>query len=475
MFTKIPKHWTVLLAITLFLLILFKFPSSVLATSAFPNVSSQSASIASIFSPPLGYSDGEEYGPRFTYDNGGSLIENTDYGIQNPDLNMYSNCFQMEMRYLLHTGEDWYRSDGESTSLANVTAVADGVVTDYNPAWDYPGEAVVIEHTLPSGQKIHSVYMHLNEDVSVSVGQVVYRGQRIGTIKYQPYTGRHPEYHPSGDDSHLHFEMRYFASAASIYYDHPACNKGDAPGRGYTYPGYPPDTYPNSSQHYTDPAMFVQSHAGVFLPLIIKQEPPCNQGSALIANGNFEQGRVYWIEQGLYPIVRTDTPFKHGGSWAAWLAGYDNADDVLYQTFYVPNGATSASLVYYVRIGTDETSSGAYDYLRVRLRSEAGSLLSTIDTLNDNSTKNTWLRRSYTVNLGSYVGQIFRLSFEATTDGTLTTNFYVDDVSLTLNCGTTSGNSQEGSESEEKSTQEVESNYPAVQPRKPTPTPNPYP
>ena len=215
MFTKVPTSWSVLLASTSFLLILARHPFSGLTTSALPNIYSQPVLTASIFSPPLGYNDRKEYGPRFTYNNFGVLIENTDYGIQNPDLNGYSSCFQMEMRYLLHAGEDWYRSDGESTSLAEGTAVADGVVTDYNPAWDYPGEAVVIEHTMLSGQKVYSVYMHLNEDVSVSVGQLIYRGQRIGTVKYQPYTGRYPQYHGT-DDSHLHFEVRYFASANGI-------------------------------------------------------------------------------------------------------------------------------------------------------------------------------------------------------------------------------------------------------------------
>jgi hypothetical protein len=428
---------------------------------------------AAIFSPPLGYRNGIGYGPRYTYDNGGALIENTDYGVQNPDLSHYSNCFAIDMRYLLHAGEDWYRLDGSAANGDEVTAIADGTVYDYDSGWDYPGEAVVLEHILPSGIHVYSVYMHIVDvPPEIANGQAVSRGQRIGTVLQQDYDGRYPEHHGT-DDSHLHFEVRYFASANGIYSDHPACNKGDAAGRGYTYPGYLPDTYPNSNEHYTDPATFVQSRSGAFLPLVIKQEPSCNQGSALIANGNFEQGRVYWIEQGS-TIIRTDTPYKHGGLWAAWLAGYDNANDMLYQSFHVPNGATSASLVYHVRMGTDETSSGGYDYLRVHLRNAAGSVLSTMDVLNDDSTQDTWLRRSFTIaDLGSYAGQTLRISFDVMTNGALTTNFYVDDVTLTLNC--TGSLTQEGSEAEAEPAQPVGGGYPAVQPRKPTSTPHVHP
>lgn len=455
-------------SITSFLLALFVV-SSILFNTSFGVTVARAQSTARIFSLPLGYQDGVSYGPRINYRDG-QLIEDSEYGVMNPDM-QGNTCFGVDWGQIYHAGEDWYREDGQSTSQAGVSAVADGIVKYLN--FNFPGAVIIIEHSLPPDgqQKIYSLYGHLDPNsVVVSVNQEVLRGQELGAVMLQYFDGRYTDYH---DDSHLHFEMRFFYDASNIYVNYPNCN-GYLPGRGYTYPQHPDDFPPSQSERYTDPIAFVQSHTGVFLPLIIKQEPPCISGSALVFNGNFEQGPAYWTQQGT-TIIYNNPPHTHGGSWGAWLAGYSNANDTLYQTFYVPNGAISASLVYYVWIGTDETSAPAYDYLRVRLRNEAGSLLSTIDTLNDNSTKNTWLRRSYTVNLGSYVGQTLRISFEATTNGTLTTNFYVDDVSLTLNCGAASGNSQEGSETEKEPTQPTESNAPLAQPRKPTPTPNPYP
>lgn len=263
------------------------------------------------------------------------------------------------------------------------------------------------------------------------------RGQTIGTVLYQPYDGNYPDYHGS-DDSHLHFEIRNFASAANIYYDHPNCNIGDAAGRGYTYPGYPPDTYPNSSQHYTDPGTFVRSYAGTWLPLI--QRANCINGQQLINNRGFEEGGIRWIEetQPYYSVITNlslPTP-AHNGTWAAWFGGRNNAVERIYQSFSVLPGTTGVNLSYYFWMRTDETSPGAYDKFRVRLRDSNDYLLQEIDYWDDNSSEYLWLSRSIIIsNLSAYQGQTLRISFEGTTDSSLVTDFLLDDISFTALCG----------------------------------------
>lgn len=430
MFTRTPKSSRILLV---FVVVFFLW---------LPNLSAKTAlfnNTIDIFSPPLGYGDGIQYGPRFTYDNSNTLIENTDYGIANPDLSHFSFCFDTDMRLLLHAGEDWYRKDGQSTAYAVVTSVANGTVYDRDPG-PYPGEALVLEHHLSSGLVIYSVYMHIaNVPSEIIAGQPVSRGQRLGTVLSQQYDGLYPNYHPSGDDSHLHFEMRYFASAADIYADHPDCNKGDVAGRGYTHPNYPPDTYPNLSFHYTDPSTFLQKHAGIFCPLTIRAEPGCTEGGQPIENRKFELGHVSWTELGGTIIYSGSPPLPtpaYDGRWAAWLAGRNNVNDVLSQEFYVPDTCTSATLTYYVWVGTDEISPSAYDYLYVRLRDENGNLLRTIDTVTNTFTPHVWSLRMFTVpDLGQYSRQTLRLSFEATTNSTQLTNFIIDLVGLAEHCG----------------------------------------
>jgi len=217
--------------------------------------------VAEVFSPPLGYRDGLSYAPRITYISG-NLIQNTDYGIMNPELEGIT-CFGIAWQKIYHAGEDLYREDAESTEGAEVTAVADGRVVYANPFTNYPGLVVIIEHGLPSEQRIYSVYSHLDDDsLAVTAGDVVTRGQRLGTVLYMRYTGRYPEHNPSGeDDSHLHFEMRYFYDARNIYTSFPACN-GSTPGRGYTYPEHP-DDFPTPDAGYTDPSTFIEERAEI--------------------------------------------------------------------------------------------------------------------------------------------------------------------------------------------------------------------
>jgi murein DD-endopeptidase MepM/ murein hydrolase activator NlpD len=223
----------------------------------------QTQSVASVFSPPLGYQSGTTFAPRQTYDtNSALLIEDTEYGVKNPDLNNPSTCFGFDWRDLYHAGEDLYNDDNPSATVEGeiVSAVANGTVSDISDPqqiW-YEGYAVTIKHILPSGQEVYSVYIHLNT-VNVSIGETVSLGQQLGTVIYQPYRGLYQNYH-STDDSHLHFEIRYFPDARGIYAGYPNCEKGDVAGRGYTPPDIHPDNFPAPGGGYTDPSNFIASH-----------------------------------------------------------------------------------------------------------------------------------------------------------------------------------------------------------------------
>lgn len=223
-------------------------------TGLFPRLRGMAAD-ADIFTFPLGYNDGQTYAPRIMYDSQGNLIENTDFDAQNPDLSEPSSCFGPPMQQLHHAGEDLYRNGQDPIEGTEVVAVANGMVIEYNPNSWYPGKAVVIEHTLSDGTHVYSVYMHLR-DVQVQEGENVLRGQAIGYVEHQDYTGNYPEYH-SPDDSHLHFEIRYFADANQVYLEHgySQCAIGDKAGRGYT----PPDVHADE-WGYTDPTDFILAH-----------------------------------------------------------------------------------------------------------------------------------------------------------------------------------------------------------------------
>lgn len=88
-----------------------------------------------------------------------------------------------EKRHGRHTGQDLNGIGGQNTDLdVPVCAAARGLVIysgEPSPGW---GQVVVLAHRLPGeAGLIQTLYAHLHT-VSVRVGQIVPRGQRIGTI-----------------------------------------------------------------------------------------------------------------------------------------------------------------------------------------------------------------------------------------------------------------------------------------------------
>jgi hypothetical protein len=128
---------------------------------------------------------------------------------------------------LWHTGENWYRVEGDSAGL-QVLAVADGIVRYAGS--DYPGLVIIIEHA----GGLFSMYGHLNFESPVAEGDRITRGTQIGTILARP----------DGRPSHLHFEIRTFYEAAEVNGDTPRhqwnCGYQCPPGPGY-WPMNDPD------------------------------------------------------------------------------------------------------------------------------------------------------------------------------------------------------------------------------------------
>lgn len=151
--------------------------------------------------------------------------------------------------------------------------------------------------------------------------------------------------------------------------------------------------------------------------------PPPGGGS--IVNGGFESGTTGWTQasSGGYNVIDTTRP--RTGSYSVYMGGYNNASEGIYQTLTVPAGK---SLSFYWYQTTAEGSTTAYDYLRVRVYNTSGTLLGTLATRSNVNTKNAWVAES--LSLAAYAGQTVRIRFETTTDSSLITSFFVDDVSL---------------------------------------------
>lgn len=148
-----------------------------------------------------------------------------------------------------------------------------------------------------------------------------------------------------------------------------------------------------------------------------------------IENGDFEDTTSSAWELSGEALISTQRPRL--GSYSAWLAGYNMASDVVSQAITIPTDVLTATLSFWSYVETIEVDH-PHDYLYVEVRNPSGELLIVLHTLSDADPLNVWSRTS--VDMTAYAGQSVRVAFRATTNATLYTHFFVDDVELLL-CG----------------------------------------
>ncbi len=215
----------------------------------------------------------------------------------------------------------------------------------------------------------------------------------------------------------------YFSSP-SVVYNGPASQLTvtDHPGGTWYYrvrafgpSGNSAWSLPQSTGIYSD----------VFLPLVVKNWT-ASGGSVAVLNGDFEMGATVWNEysaQGWPLVVNDFSPTAvtaHSGSWAAWLGGDIDEVSEIYQTLVVPS--SYPYLVYWRWIASEDAC--GFDYGRVIVNS------TTVNEYSLCASVNTGGWSKHVVNLGAYAGQSVSLKFQATTDGSLNSNLFVDDVAF---------------------------------------------
>jgi hypothetical protein len=168
---------------------------------------------------------------------------------------------------------------------------------------------------------------------------------------------------------------------------------------------------------------------------------PGQAGAAanILLNPGFESGNTAWVqESGSYNLIVNNSELPggvtaHGGSWLTWFSGYNNANDVLYQQVTISPSAIQAYVQFWYFIATAETS-GENDLLSLEIRSASNVLLKTLKTYSNLDQTSGWVQ-SERFGVSEFKGQTIRLRFQAISDGTINTNFFVDDVALVVTQG----------------------------------------
>jgi subtilisin family serine protease len=156
---------------------------------------------------------------------------------------------------------------------------------------------------------------------------------------------------------------------------------------------------------------------------------PTPGGSQLLLNPGFESGNVNWVATAGVIDNSTGRPARTG-SWKAWLDGYGTTHtDSCYQQITIPAGAASATLSFWVRIDTAETTTTTqFDQLQVQVRNSANTVLATLATYSNLNANSTYVLKTF--DLSAYRGQTIRVYFLGTEDSSLQTSFVIDDTAV---------------------------------------------
>jgi hypothetical protein len=154
-------------------------------------------------------------------------------------------------------------------------------------------------------------------------------------------------------------------------------------------------------------------------------------GSAteLVSNGGFESGSSGWTASSGV-IDSSSSQASHSGSYKAWLDGYGSAHtDTVYQTVTIPASASSATLSFWLKVVSDETTTTqAYDTFKAQVRNSSGTVLATLGTWSNLDKGSSYVQRSF--DLSAYAGQTIQLYFIGVEGSSVATSFVLDDVSL---------------------------------------------
>jgi subtilisin family serine protease len=156
----------------------------------------------------------------------------------------------------------------------------------------------------------------------------------------------------------------------------------------------------------------------------------CTTGQLLL-NPGFESGNNgQWVAtSGVVTNASGYAP--RTGSWKAWLNGYGvTHTDSAYQTVSIPAGSPCATLTFWIRIDSSEstTTTIQYDRLQVQVLNTSGSVLATLATYSNLNESSGYVQKSLSLN--SWIGQTVRIRFLGTEDSSLQTSFVVDDTAI---------------------------------------------
>jgi hypothetical protein len=146
----------------------------------------------------------------------------------------------------------------------------------------------------------------------------------------------------------------------------------------------------------------------------------------LVADSSLESGSGWAIKtNGGYTLLSTVQ--AHTGAGSAYLAGVDNANDLLSTILALPGDKSLIVLSFWWKVNSEDRSD-VNDKFAVQVVDSAGKAHKSLFTLGSARASNRWQQSR--IDLHEFAGQQIQLQFMAKTDDALVTDFFVDDVEV---------------------------------------------
>ncbi|KFE72344.1 S8 family serine peptidase [Hyalangium minutum] len=157
----------------------------------------------------------------------------------------------------------------------------------------------------------------------------------------------------------------------------------------------------------------------------------CSTATQLLINPGFE-GTSGWTTSSGVINATTSGSAPYAGTSKAWLNGYGSArTDYAYQQISIPATACSASLTFFVKITTSETTTAtAYDKLAIQVRDSANTVKATLATYSNLDKSTAYAQKTF--DLSAYKGQTIRIYFNGTEDASAATSFFLDEAGVNI-------------------------------------------
>jgi hypothetical protein len=158
----------------------------------------------------------------------------------------------------------------------------------------------------------------------------------------------------------------------------------------------------------------------------------------LIVNGGFETGPPAppWVQYSSAGLEMIDDLGARTGNWGVYMGGLTSVVDQIHQTVSIPAIAGSPRLAYWRLIRTADSTKTPYDEMRCVIWDTSGDVLAFCGQFSNVDQSQNWKHETY--DMSAFRGQTVGVGFKAFNDELYDTQFFIDDVSLTVSSTTSS-------------------------------------